>query len=95
MLGRLSLLQRDLRQLATDAFRSFLRSYAAHKGSLKQIFHVKRLHLGHVARSFALRDAPSLLGQSSKKLEMKKEKQERLKRFTRKKKRVTAATMAE
>ena len=44
-----------LRSLAADAFRSSVRAYAAHPAALKDVFHVKRLHLGHVAHSFALR----------------------------------------
>lgn len=45
----------DLRQMASTAFRAFVRAYAAHPASVKDIFHIKKLHLGHVADSFALR----------------------------------------
>ena len=45
----------ETRALAESAFRSFVRSYAAHPQSVKDVFHVRRLHLGHVAHSFALR----------------------------------------
>ncbi|GJP84132.1 hypothetical protein CLOP_g14216 [Closterium sp. NIES-67] len=45
-------------ELATGLSRSFVRAYGAHKGSLKRIFHPKRLHLGHVARSFGLSETP-------------------------------------
>jgi ATP-dependent RNA helicase DDX31/DBP7 len=31
-----------------------VRAYAAHSAALKRFFHVKALHLGHVAHSFAL-----------------------------------------
>ncbi|XP_072015132.1 ATP-dependent DNA helicase DDX31-like [Amphiura filiformis] len=48
--------------LAKKAFQSFIRSYATYPSSLKHIFHVKKLHLGHVAKSFALREAPSHMG---------------------------------
>jgi ATP-dependent RNA helicase DDX31/DBP7 len=44
-----------LQRLAADAFRAFVRSYAAHPASVKDVFHVKRLHLGHIAHSFCLR----------------------------------------
>ena len=44
-----------LQRLAADAFRSSVRAYATHPASLKDIFHIKRLHLGHLAYSFALR----------------------------------------
>lgn len=48
-----------LRSLADDAFRSSVRAYAAHPAALKDVFHVKKLHLGHVAHSFALRSDPN------------------------------------
>ena len=44
-----------LKALAGDAFRSFVRAYATHPASLRDVFHVRRLHLGHVAHSFALK----------------------------------------
>ena len=43
-----------LAALGGDAFRSYVRAYATHGAGVKDIFHVKRLHLGHVAHSFAL-----------------------------------------
>ena len=45
----------EVQRLAEEAFRSFTRAYAAHPSSVKDVFHVKKLHLGHVAHSFALR----------------------------------------
>jgi len=48
----------DLKTVAENAFRSFIQAYAAYPSHLKEIFHVKRLHLGHIAKSFALRAAP-------------------------------------
>ena len=44
-----------LTTLASNAFRAFVRAYATFPSSLKSIFHVKKLHLGHVAGSFALK----------------------------------------
>jgi ATP-dependent RNA helicase DDX31/DBP7 len=41
------------------AFQSFVRAYSTHSKELKPFFNVRSLHLGHVARSFALRVAPS------------------------------------
>lgn len=87
--------QAGLRALATDAFRSYLRAYAAHRGSLKRIFHPKKLHLGHVAKSFALKDAPSRLGASSTKKALKKRKDERALQMTRKKQRLLPAVIQE
>ena len=42
----------------STAFQSFIRAYATYPSNLKTIFHVKNLHLGHLAKSFGLREAP-------------------------------------
>ncbi|XP_060107377.1 probable ATP-dependent RNA helicase DDX31 [Heteronotia binoei] len=52
-------------QRAKKALQSFIRSYATYPASLKHIFHIKLLHLGHVAKSFGLRDAPRNLNTST------------------------------
>ncbi|CAG8676399.1 11842_t:CDS:2, partial [Ambispora leptoticha] len=44
---------------ARKAYLSHIRAYATHSSSKKEIFHIKKLHLGHLAKSFALREAPS------------------------------------
>ena len=44
------------------AYQSFVRSYATYSSDVKHIFHVKSLHLGHVAKSFALNDKPTNIG---------------------------------
>lgn len=54
-----------LRELALDAFQAFLRAYAIHAGELKAVFAVRSLHLGHVARAFALQDAPRTVRQAA------------------------------
>ena len=41
------------------AYQSYVRAYATYPSTLKHIFHVRALHLGHVAKSFALQEAPS------------------------------------
>ncbi|KAK9102395.1 hypothetical protein Sjap_019649 [Stephania japonica] len=64
-----------LKKLAKDAFCSWVRAYTAHRGELKRIFMVKKLHLGHVARSFGLKELPSLVGGLFQK-QMKKRKRE-------------------
>ncbi|RHZ68900.1 hypothetical protein Glove_292g64 [Diversispora epigaea] len=46
-------------EIAERAFSSSIRAYATHSSLEKQIFHVKKLHLGHIAKSFGLREAPS------------------------------------
>ncbi|XP_042333806.1 probable ATP-dependent RNA helicase DDX31 isoform X2 [Sceloporus undulatus] len=50
---------------AKRALQSFIRSYATYPANLKHIFHIRSLHLGHVAKSFGLRDAPRNLSASA------------------------------
>ncbi|KAF0924130.1 hypothetical protein E2562_008447 [Oryza meyeriana var. granulata] len=64
-----------MKKLARDAFCSWVRAYTAHRGELKKIFMVKKLHLGHVARSFGLKEQPSLVGRSHQ-VQLKKRKKE-------------------
>jgi len=45
------------------AFQSFVRAYATYPADLKRIFHVKNLHFGHIAKSFALVETPSKISQ--------------------------------
>lgn len=35
-----------------------MRAYATHPSSEKHIFHIRHLHIGHLAKAFALREAP-------------------------------------
>jgi len=49
----------DLHQLACQAYVSFVRSYASYPREAREVFCFKDLHLGHCAKSFALRDPPS------------------------------------
>lgn len=65
--------QPKINKLAKEAFSSWVRAYTAHRGELKQIFMVKKLHLGHVAKSMALKDQPSLVNRSIQK-QLKKRK---------------------
>ena len=44
------------------AFRSYVRAYATYPTELKQVFHIKSLHLGHLAKSFALTQTPADIG---------------------------------
>lgn len=78
-----------LKTMAKDAFVSWVRAYTAHKGELKRIFMVKKLHLGHVAKSFALKDQPSLVGKSVHKQIKKRKKSEQKQTGQWKKRRVT------
>lgn len=65
-----------MRSLAEDAFRSFIRSYATHSGEIKRVFHIRSLHLGHVAFSFGLKESPGMIGQSGSSQERKRKKAE-------------------
>jgi ATP-dependent RNA helicase DDX31/DBP7 len=46
-------------ELARRAFQSHIRAYATHIAAERNIFNMKELHLGHLAKAFALRDRPS------------------------------------
>ena len=48
----------EMQLLARKAYISFLRSYACYTREWKAIFNLKNLHIGHVAKSFGLREAP-------------------------------------
>ncbi|KAG1466109.1 hypothetical protein G6F46_001852 [Rhizopus delemar] len=71
-----SLSAEDRMELARKAFWSTCRAYATHPASEKHIFHVKRLHLGHLAKSFALREAPSNIHEKGKKTKDSKKRRE-------------------
>ena len=63
----------EMQELAKKAFQSFVRGYSTYPKHLKSIFHVKYLHLGHLAKSFGLRDAPGgFSGNSSNKKQSSK-----------------------
>lgn len=78
----------QIKKLAKNAFCSWIRAYSAHRGDLKRIFVVKKLHLGHVAKSFALKDQPSLVAKS----ESKKRKRDQKQKGTSKRKRPSFKT---
>ncbi|KAL8141770.1 hypothetical protein V2J09_014802 [Rumex salicifolius] len=80
-----------LKKLAQDAFLSWVRAYTAHRGDLKRIFMVRKLHLGHVAKSFALKEQPSMVGGSFFK-QTQKRKKEQKQRPTFKKRKITSKT---
>ncbi|KKY15624.1 putative atp-dependent rna helicase dbp7 [Phaeomoniella chlamydospora] len=48
--------------LARKAYQSHIRAYATHTSSERRYFDIKNLHLGHLAKSFGLRDKPSGIG---------------------------------
>ncbi|ODQ66349.1 DEAD-domain-containing protein [Nadsonia fulvescens var. elongata DSM 6958] len=48
--------------LARNGFQSHIRAYATHLSTERSIFNVRDLHLGHIAKSFGLRETPGKLG---------------------------------
>ena len=57
----------QLKQLAERAYRSAIRAYATHIKDERDIFHPKKIHLGHYAGSFGLALRDDELGQKSHK----------------------------
>lgn len=45
-------------EMARRAYQSHLRAYATHVAVEREIFNMQELHLGHLAKAFALRDRP-------------------------------------
>ncbi|CRG84372.1 hypothetical protein PISL3812_01666 [Talaromyces islandicus] len=56
---RWSLEDQQALELARRAFQSHIRAYATHVAAERNFFNIKELHLGHLAKAFALRDRPS------------------------------------
>lgn len=52
-------------EMARRAFVSHVRAYATHVAREREMFDVKGLHLGHLAKAFALRDRPGDMGRWS------------------------------
>ncbi|KAH8108035.1 DEAD-domain-containing protein [Cristinia sonorae] len=50
---------KDHAEVARKAYLSHMRAYATHPSDEKHIFHIRHLHLGHLAKAFALREAPT------------------------------------
>ena len=50
---------RQLLEAARAAFQAQIRAYATHPVAMRGIFNVRQLHLGHLAKSFALRETPT------------------------------------
>lgn len=58
-LERIVASDRELSELAGRAFQSFLCAYAAHPKATKQVLRLRDLHVGHVAKAFALKEPPA------------------------------------
>ncbi|KAF8441625.1 P-loop containing nucleoside triphosphate hydrolase protein [Boletus edulis BED1] len=59
--------RKDHLELARRAFLSHMRAYSTHPTDEKHMFHVRNLHIGHLAKAFALREAPKTVTGSGKK----------------------------
>ncbi|TDZ54910.1 ATP-dependent RNA helicase DBP7 [Colletotrichum trifolii] len=65
---------KTLLEAARKAFRSHIRAYATHVKEERVFFNINELHLGHMAKAYGLREAPSGVGRGghdSKKAVMK------------------------
>ncbi|XP_015433649.1 PREDICTED: probable ATP-dependent RNA helicase DDX31 [Dufourea novaeangliae] len=60
-----------LRGKAVKAYISWIRFYSSYPRDMREIFNRKDLHLGHFAKSFALRETPQRIGGLGKKLREK------------------------
>uniref|UniRef100_A0A1B6GBI3 ATP-dependent rRNA helicase SPB4-like C-terminal extension domain-containing protein n=2 Tax=Cuerna arida TaxID=1464854 RepID=A0A1B6GBI3_9HEMI len=54
--------QKNLHNLACKAYVSWVRFYSSYPKEARECFNFKELHLGHFAKSFALRDPPTSIG---------------------------------
>jgi hypothetical protein len=52
--------------LACAAWQGFLRAYQTHSKDTRSIFQVKKLHLGHLAKGFGLKDKPSKVAERAR-----------------------------
>lgn len=64
----------DIKNQAIKAFTTWVKAYATHNKEEKLIFHIRNLHLGHVAKSFGLKENPQKISEMSKPKEMMKKK---------------------
>lgn len=62
----------NLLDAARQAFRSHIRAYATHTHDERVYFDLTRLHLGHMAKSFGLREAPGNMSGGVQRLAAKK-----------------------
>jgi ATP-dependent RNA helicase DDX31/DBP7 len=57
--------------LARSAYQAHVRAYTTHLSTEREMFNVRRIHLGHLAKAFALREAPAEVVAAAKKQRMK------------------------
>lgn len=64
----------EMLKLGRRAFTSHIRAYATHAADERQVFDLKSLHLGHIAKSFGLRETPGSFSTGSEGSNKKKNK---------------------
>ncbi|XP_073993636.1 ATP-dependent DNA helicase DDX31 isoform X3 [Rhodnius prolixus] len=62
---------KELHKIGCQAYKSWIRFYASYPKESRTVFCFKQLHLGHYAKSFALRDPPSAIGGIGKPSDLK------------------------
>lgn len=63
---------RTLHTLASRAFQAFISAYAAHPKATRAVLRLKDIHLGHLAKSFGLREEPSAVTKANSRSFQKK-----------------------
>lgn len=56
----------EFKETAIKGYNSHIRAYTTHVSTEKKYFNVKCLHLGHLAKTFGLRERPKVMGQQTK-----------------------------
>ena len=56
-----------LHAAAASAFQGYVRAYAAHTKAVSRLLHIGQLHLGHLAKSFGLRETPTAVAKQQHK----------------------------
>ena len=69
-----------LHAAAATAFQSYVRSYSAHSKAVQRVLHVGQLHLGHLAKSFGLRETPTAVAKQQHKRKMQTQPSQQRKR---------------
>ncbi|KAK9306246.1 hypothetical protein QLX08_002980 [Tetragonisca angustula] len=68
---------KKLREKACKAYTSWMRFYSSYPRDMREIFNRRTAHLGHYAKSFALRETPQRIGGIGKKLHEKDSSKQR------------------
>lgn len=83
------------KEIAVNAFVSHTRAYTTHLASERDCFNMKELHLGHLAKSFGLRETPKKLANENSKAHGKKPREDAKAKMLRMAKLAAASQSAE